>query len=393
MSLIPLVYTIALFVITTIICVCVGARRGTFNSALRLGFFLVSGILAFIVTRLLAPVLGNALIDAAKDLLEEAQSVLNMPTLRDLLATLIGGLVAPLIFLPIFFIIDKLSFIAYVPLRKKLANHESLHNIPNDKLYGALLGVVLSFCITLSCVMPIGGYPHFISQTLHQISGTSLTQELIPEETLDTIDEITGYSGVKVDYAISGWLFNGLVTDTRSFVKEVNGLIAVVDSITSAKTPADITNALAEIPPQTIATVAGIAKDAVSELASDDSSPFSGVAGLLLDGLETLPELHKELGDEGYKKELEVISTIVMGVQDPESVNPESLIKTAFSSEIVKDVILTNADAVADELSEQTSSLTSKEKEQIKEDIQQQLNEANVTDEFEQALDIILGLR
>ena len=393
MSVILLVYSLALLVITCAICIYIGIRRGTFNSALRFGFFLVSGILAFIIMRLLSPVLGNALVDALGSMAEEITFLLENPALRDVLKKVLGGIVAPLVFLPLFFVIDKLTFFAYVPLRKKFADREPLHNIPHDKVFGGVLGGVLAFCITLSCVMPIGGYPQFVSQTLNQIGNTTLTKELVPEDVKSSVDEVAGYGIVKADYAVSGWLFNGLTADTRAFVTEAANLITVADRVISAQNPEEALDALQQVPPQTIATFASVIKSSVTDLVSDSDSPFSGLAGLLLDGLQDLPKLQESLSEEEYKRELQLVSTLVTAAQNPKSIKTKELLKTAVSSKIVQNIIVTNSDAVAAEISALASTMSAKEKKEVKQEIQEYFEQNKVSDDVENAVYRALGLQ
>ncbi len=383
-----LIYTVAVFVVSCAICVTVGMRRGTFNSAMRLGFFLVSGILAFVITRLLSPVVGAALVELIGSMAEESELILGNNTVYTLLADVIGGLISPLIFLPLFFSIDKLSFIAYVPLRKKFADREALHNIPNDKVYGALLGVVLSFCITLSCVMPIGGYPYFLSDVSKQLTASSVTAEVIPQDVAQELDNTASHAIVKIDHAISGWLFDGLTTDARSFVAEASDLIAVVDRLTSAKDPEEMLDVLSEVSPQSISLLASVVKDSLSDII-DDSSPFSGIAGLLLDGLQDLPKLQKELGEEGYKKELQVISSLVTAAQGSGSVEAEDILEMVTSSKVVQTVVLENTDAVAAEISKMTDSLSNKEKKELQNEIKNYLENENIPSEVASALEAI----
>ncbi len=393
MSILFLVYTLAILVIAGAICAYLGTKRGMFNSALRLGFFLISGILAFIITRLLSPVVGNALVDVlGSNLGEEFIVLLENQALRNMVKKVIGGIVSPIVFLPLFFVIDKLSFFAYVPLRKKLADREQMHNIPHDKVYGAILGVVLSLCITLSCVMPIGGYPKLLAETMDQIGGTALTEELFPQEMIADVNEIANYGIVKTDYAISGWLFNGLSADTRTFVAEAANLIKAADHLVSEQNPADAVEALQQVSPQSIATFAAIFKDSLAQIIDDDDSSVSDIAALFLDGLQALPELEKTLGKEEYNKELERISTLVTALQNKDVSDPQGLLKAALSSKVMQTIIVSGSDLVAEKLSEVTSSLTKKQKRELKAEMQEYLEESEVEKDVVDALFNMLDL-
>lgn len=393
LSTVFLVYSLMVVVISFAWCIWLGYRRGVFNSAMRLGFFLLSGIVAFILAKLLIAPIGKALSDSLITTLSEDIAVfMSMSSLQQLVIKLGGGLLAPIVFMLLFFVIDKLTFIAYIPLKKKFADKEKLHTIPHDKLFGALLGGVLAFCITLTCVMPVGGYPSFLAETIDRISATTLAKEL-PTDMTETVDSVAGLSVVKIDYALSDWLFCGLTTDARTVVSSSLSLLDFVDSLQNAKDVITVSAALQALPKETIDLLVDVAKDAVMQLIPENvKAPYEKVVDVFLQALDELPALQEKLSSEEYAKEIQAVATITTMISNPSTVTNKEIIKVIISSSLLTNAVVDNSELLKNDLSEVTSELSKNEIKEIKDTVTQYANEMDVNDEAVSSILSIFGI-
>lgn len=393
LSIVFLVYSLLVLVVPFALCIWLGYRRGVFNSAIRLGLFLLSGILAFVIAKLLVAPVGGALSNLLALMIGEDFAVLtSMHSLQQLIVKLGGGLLTPIVFMLLFFVIDKLTFIVYIPLKKKFANNEKLHNIPHDKLFGAILGGVLALGITISCVMPIGGYPSFLAETTDRIATTSLAEELTTELT-QTIDEVAGLPAVKVDYALSGWLFRGLSSRARTAVSSCCSLLALVDTLQNAEDVSSISTALQELPIDSLDLLVSVAKDALAQVVpEDENAPYQVILDTLSKALDRLPTMHKELSSEAYAKEIEALATVTTLISDPSSITGPEVIGAALSSSVLTDIIVESSDVLAEQLSDVTSELSKKEKKEIQNTVTEYADEYNLDDEVVSSVLSIFGI-
>ncbi len=391
LSIIFLVYSALVLAVSLGLCIWLGYRRGAFNSAMRLGFFLVSGLLAFFVARLLVRSIGGAVSSLLVSLIGEDVAVLmSMSALQELLVKLGGGLLAPIAFMLVFFVIDKLMLFAYIPLKKKFADNEKLHTVPHDKLFGAILGGVLALAITISCVLPIGGYPTFVSETVDQIAATSLAEE-VGDEMVESVDTVANAAIVKVDYALSGWLFRGLTTDARSVVSTSLSLLGLVDTLQNAEGSQSVSAALQELPDESFKLLISVTKDMVTEIVPDDAS-YQIIADTLLEALDQLPDMRSKLSSEEYSAELDTIASMATMVTDPSAYGEEEIIKTVLSSSVLTSTILENSEELAEEFSALTAELTNKEKKEIKNAVGKYANELDVDNEVVSSLLSAFGI-
>lgn len=391
LSIIFLVYSALVLAVSLGLCIWLGYRRGVFNSAMRLGFFLVSGIVAFVVAKLLVKPIGGALSGLLVSLIGEDIAVLtSMVSLRELIVKLGGGLLAPLVFMIVFFVIDKLTFFAYVPLRKKFADNEKLHTVPHDKLFGAILGGVLALAITISCVLPIGGYPTLLSETVDRITTSSLAED-VSDEMVESVDEVANTAAVKVDYALSGWLFRGLTSDARTVIATSFSLLDLVDNLQNAEDAQSVSTALQELPDESFELLIDVAKDLVTQVVPDDEE-YSVVVDTLLKALDQLPDLRSNLSSEKYSKELNAISTVATMLADPSAYTDEEIIKTALSSSVLTSAILENSEELSEQFSGLTDELTKKEKKEIKDTVSEYADELDVDDEVVDSLLSVFGI-
>ncbi len=391
LSIVFWVFSALVLAVSMGLCIWLGYRRGVFNSALRLGFFVVSGVLAFVIARLLVKPIGSALSDLLVSLIGEDIAVLtSMSSLQELIIKLGGGLLAPLVFMILFFVIDKLTFFAYVPLRKKFADNEKLHTVPHDKLFGAILGGVLALAITVSCVLPVGGYPTLLDETVDRITASSLAGE-VGDEMAESVDEAADLTIVKVDYALSGWLFRGLTSDARSVIATSFSLLDLVDNIQNAEDVQSVSAALQELPDESFELLIEITKDMVTQLVPTDES-HEAIIDTLLKALDQLPDMRSKFSSEEYLKELNAITAIASMLSDPSAYTREELIKTVLSSSVLTSVILENREEMAEEFSSNTEGLTKKEKKEIKDSVLKYADELDVDDEIASSLLSVFGI-
>ena len=391
LSIIFWVFSALVLAVSMGLCIWLGYRRGVFNSAMRLGFFVVSGLVAFLVAKLLVKPIGFALSDLLVSLIGEDIAVLtSMTSLQGLIVKLGGGLLAPLVFMVLFFVIDKLTFFAYVPLKKKFADDETLHAVPHDKLFGAILGGVLALAITISCVLPVGGYPTLLDETVDRITASSLAEEM-GDEMAESVDEAADLTIVKVDYALSGWLFRGLTSDARSVISTSFSLLGLVDSFQNADDAWAVSAALQELPDESFELLISVTKDVVTQIVPSDES-YSMIIDTLLKALDQLPDMRSKLSSEKYVKELEAMAGLASMLSDPSAYTEEEIIKATLSSSVLTSVVLENRDELKEELSDVSSELTDKEKKEIKKALGEHADELGVDDEVVSSLLSILGI-
>ncbi len=391
LSIILWVYSALILAVSLGLCIWLGYRRGVFNGAMRLGFFLVSGIVAFVVAKLLVKPIGGALSDLLVSLIGEDLAVLtSMAALQELVVKLGGGLLAPLVFMIVFFVIDKLTFFAYVPLKKKFADNEKLHTVPHDKLFGAILGSVLALAITISCVLPAGGYPTFLDETVDRIAASSLAED-IDDEMVESVDAAVNTAVVKVDYALSGWLFRGLTSDARAVVSTSFSLLDLVDRFRSADNIQSVAAALQDLPDESFELLIAVTKDIVTQIVPDDV-PYQAITDTLLKALDQLPDMRSKLSSDEYSEELDAIASIATMVSDPSAYTQEEIIKTTLSSSVLTEVILDNSEELKEDFSSVTSELTKKEKNEIKDAVREHADELDIDDEVVSSLLSVFGI-
>ncbi len=390
-SIIFWVYSALVLAVSLGLCIWLGYRRGVFNSAMRLGFFLASGLVAFLIAKLLVKPIGGAVSNLLVSLIGEDIAVLtSMTSLQGLVVKLGGGLLAPIVFMILFFVIDKLTFFAYVPLKKKFTDNEKLHTIPHDKLFGAILGGVLALAITISCVLPVGGYPTLLGETVDQIAASSLAED-VADELVESVDAVANTAIIKVDYALSGWLFRGLTSDARAVISTSFSLLDLVDSLQNAEDTQSVSAALKDLPDESFELLIAVTKDMITQLVPDDKS-YGVIVDTLLKALDQLPDMRSKLSAGEYSGELDAIASIATMLADPSAYTEEEIIKTVLSSSALTSVILENAEELTEEFSKLTDELTKKEKKEIKDAVNEYADDLDIDDEVASSLLSVLGI-
>ncbi len=381
LSIILSVYSLLVFVISAALCIWLGTRRGVFNSALRLGCFLISGLIAFVIAKLLVNPIGNAL-----------SALIELPlawaSVQQLVVELLGGLAAPLVFMVLFFVIDKLSLFAYIPLKKKFADNEALHTVPHDKLFGALLGFVLAFCITLTCVMPVG-YLCLANDTLAAVSASSLSESL-PTDLAEPLDKVANAPVIKADYAVSGWLLRGTASDACGVVDTLTSLFGVLDALGNAEDASAVEAALQSLPAKTVSMVLSVAQDALAELLPEEAAPLADALSAVL---SDIPKKLEGLSEEAYNRELKAIASVTAMLTNPDSAKGMDVLKTVLSSALLRESIVDNSEELKEALSDVTADMTKQEKKEIKTSVNEFADEYNLSRDEVTAILSIFGIQ
>ncbi len=390
-SLILTIFSAVILLLSLLFCVWFSYRRGVFNTALRFGCFLLGGIISFILVKLLSPVIASSVLPLLTESIgEEANQILSLPTLQTLLVRLAAGLVSPLLFAIVFFLVEKLTFFIYIPLKKKFANHEKLHGMPHDKLYGALLGVLLAVTTTIAWVMPISGYTYFVGSTISAVGDIELIE--LPEETVQLADDFAASPIAKVDHVFTGWLFRSLSTDLSKAADTVTTLAEVVDSFTTDLSKGEIPlDTLTEIlaSKETAVFTVGLIRDLLPTVVPTENAVASNLVSAITKGLDDLLAAQKKLSDEEFKKEMQSLTEIVTLLQNPDEATVITIVETILNSEYISEAIAEQSNAILQELNGETIELSKDEEKQLK----SLLDEYDVTPEIKNLAEQLFGLK
>lgn len=366
LSVLVTVFSLLVFFAAMGLCIWLGLRRGWFNSAMRLSFFLLAGVVSFFLAKAIASALGTVLVPALTDMLEEASVLSRLSAVTGFLVRFAGGLLAPLLFVMLFFVIDKLTLIAYIPLKKKFADRESLHAVPHDNVYGAVLGAVLALCITITCVMPVSGYVGYASDTAKKMENTSLS-DVLPASAKQDLEKTMAGPVMKADVALSGWLFQSLAADLNATTESAVLLLRAVDSFAelASSSPSE---ALASIlsSPETVAVLADLLKDAITTIVPDGNPVLTRLAGCLKNGINALSAASGSLPKAEFQQEVQVLSDLVNILQQPESVTPSEAVETVLKSRFLTEAVASESQSLLNELHGETIELSNAEKKNMK---------------------------
>lgn len=358
-SIILSVFSVLVFAASAALCMWLGYRRGLFNSALRLVLFLLAGGIAFIVARCLVPTMGGTL-------LRSISLPDGMPSLNTLLKAVCGSLLAPLAFLVLFFVIDKLFLAIYLPLKKAFKDKEALHTtIPYDRVWGAVLGGVLALCITLSCVMPVSGYPFFLTDTTEEIASLETTEEILPEDLVSVVHEVTDNIVIKADYALSGWLFRALSSDAYDALASASNLLGVVKTLENSEDITAVSGALQQLPSESLDLLVAVAKDLIAPYIDNTGSTAKAAECFML-MLNKLPAMQKSLTPEEYAAEWDGVLALVQLVKTPPQKLSEDILGTVLSSRLVAQTVVENSETLAEAFASTVTKLSKGEKSELK---------------------------
>lgn len=366
-SLILTIFSAVVLLLSLVFCIWFSYRRGVFNTALRFGCFLLGGIVSFALVKLLSPVMAASVLPLLTESFgEEVLQLLNLPTLQTLLVKLAAGLVSPLLFVIVFFLVEKLTYFIYIPLKKKFANHEKLHGMPHDKLYGALLGIALAIVTTITWVMPISGYTYFAGSTIAAVDGVELIE--LPEETTQLADDFAASPIAKVDHTLTGWLFQSLSTDLHKAADTVTSLAEVADSISSdlsnGTIPVDkITDILSS--KETFSVTVGLIRDILPTVVPTEDPIVSQLVTTVTTGLDDLLAAQKSMSDEEYQREVAALTDMLTMLQEPDNTTLMPIVESILKSQYISEAVAENSDMILQELNGETIELSKAEKKQL----------------------------
>ncbi len=366
-SLILTVFSAVILLLSLLFCIWFSYRRGVFNTALRFGCFLLGGLLSFFLVKLLSPVIASSVLPLVTEGIgEEINQILSLPTLQTLIIRLAAGLVSPLLFVIVFFLVEKLTFFIYIPLKKKFANHEKLHSMPHDKLYGALLGIVLAIATTIAWVMPISGYTYFAGSTIASVGNIELVE--LPDETAQLADEFASSPIAKIDHVFTGWLFQSLSSDLSKAADTVATLAEAANSFTTdlskGEIPLDtITEVLAS--KETATFTIGLIRDLLPTFVPTENALASNLVGAVTKGLDDLLAAHKKLSDEDFQKEMQSLTEMATLLQNPDKATMVTVVESVLKSKYISGAIVEQSDAILQELKGETIELSKTEEKQL----------------------------
>ncbi len=367
-SLILTIFSAVILLLSLLFCVWFSYRRGVFNTALRFGCFLLGGIISFVLVKLLSPVIVSSVLPLlTENIGEEANQILSLPTLQTLLIRLAAGVVSPLLFAIVFFLVEKLTFFIYIPLKKKFANHEKLHGMPHDKLYGALLGVVLAIATTIAWVMPISGYTYFAGSTIASVSKIELVE--LPDDAVQLAEEFANSPIAKVDHVFTGWLFQSLSADLGKAADTVATLAEVADSFTTDLSEGEIPlDAITEVltSKETATFTIGLIRDLLPTVVPTENAVASNLVSAITKGLDDLLAAQKKLSDEEFQKEMQSLTEMATLLQDPSKASVVTAVETILKSKYISTAITEQSDAILQELKGESITLSKSEEQQLK---------------------------
>lgn len=162
--------------------ILIGYRRGIGRSMMRLAYLAIIGIVSFILGRLIAFRVSDSVMLVLHDLLPaDVQAILaTTPELEVVIASLMGALIAPLVFALLFGILQLLSLIFFKMLSGKLVSaiYKNQEAPAWSKWAGAGVGLVSSVAIAAVLLSPLFTVMYVVENT--------------PDETLTIFAEALG---------------------------------------------------------------------------------------------------------------------------------------------------------------------------------------------------------
>lgn len=346
----------AFSVIVTVICVLLGIKRGVLNSGMRLAFFLLAGVISFFVAKYVAGIIAAELYQMILPML---QLEIQLPSLEALTQKAVSGLLSPLCFIILFFVIDKLTFIIYKPLKsffsKKRTSGYSLLN----RTLGGVLGAVLALAIIAVCLMPVNGYVSFAGETLDDICSTSIGAE-IPDEITGTVAQINDLPGMQLTRDLSGWLFRALSTDAVSARDSAMIVIKAADSLmgsfggdnegSSPEPQLPAADVFENLTVESAELVSGLLSDAVQTMIPDAKPVADLVSTMTETVLVGLATSKETLSEEAYQEEVQAVQTIISQITENENASLKELLKTVLTSSTLTNAVASIAEDIPAEL-------------------------------------------
>ncbi len=334
-------------VIVTVICVLLGIKRGVLNSGMRLGFFLAAGVISYFLAKYVAGLAAEALYSQIQPMLELG---IELPSLEKLTQKAAAGLLSPICFIILFFVIDKLTFIIYEPLKSMFSKKRSAPQSLVSRILGGVLGLILAVAIIAVCLMPVCGYTSFVGKTLDSICATSLGEE-IPDEVTDTVTQINDLPGMQLTRDLSGWLFSSLSEDAVTARDSAMIVISAADSMSgllggdskpNQTQPAkpifeDLTVESAEL-------ISELISDTLQSSMTEDAPAASAVSDIMEKILVGLATAKESMDAEEYHAEATAVQSLISKITEDTDTTPAELLEEVLSSSTITDAVISAAD-------------------------------------------------
>ena len=343
-------------VIVTVICVLLGIKRGVLNSGMRLAFFVAAGVASYFLAKYVAGVAAEAIYLQVLPMLELE---IEMPSLEKLTQKAVAGLLSPICFIILFFIIDKLTFIIYEPLKSFFSKKHSDPKNLVSRILGGALGVVLAVAIIAVCLMPVCGYANFVGTTLDSICATSLGED-IPEEVTDTVTQINDLPGMQLTRDLSGWLFHALSEDAVAARDSVMLVISAADSMSGLL--GGNNDKPDQLPPATqiFDNLTVESAELVSDLITDalksampDEAPVASIVGNVTEKvLVGLASSKESMTTEEYQGEAAAVQSIISKITESTDTSPADLLEEVLNSTTITDAVISAAEELPTEITD-----------------------------------------
>lgn len=224
----------ALALLMILIGFLLGLRRGLLHSTIRLVAVICAIGCAIITARILQNTASDLLETYLPELLAEvgmADTVGELidasPTVHEMILKMPGALVAPLLFLVSFFVLNIIFYIIYKIFKRVTRNTKArladtpLAKAHLGKLSGSLVSLVASALIVACFLSPFAGYLFFADEIVNELESVSIEEDLdatVREIDSEYLDPVCANEAL----SISGKLLKPIVFDTVSTC-EING--------------------------------------------------------------------------------------------------------------------------------------------------------------------------
>ncbi len=358
-------------VIVTVICVLLGVKRGVLNSGMRLAFFILAGVASYFLAKYVAGLAAEALYLQILPMLELE---IELPSLEKLTQKAVAGLLSPICFIILFFIIDKLTFIIYKPLKSFFSKKRSASQGLLNRIFGGVLGAVLAVAIIAVCLMPVNGYVGFIDETLDSICATSLGAD-IPEEIPDTVAQINDLPGMQLTRDLSGWLFHALSEDANAARDSVMIVISAADSMsgflggngnpdqTPSGTQPPATQIFENLTVESAELVSELISDALQSMMPEEAPVASVVGSIMEEILVGLANSKDSMSPDEYQAEANAVQSIISEITEDTDTTPAALLENVLSSNTITNAVIAIADELPTDLAEELKSDTATQQE------------------------------
>ena len=207
-------------ILSILLAALLGLKRGVFKSAVRTVSLFASAFVSLFLVKMLLPSLLKVLTEKILHMLSDSEGALNdilqAETSFAVLESLVLAIVAPLIFMLVYFIVNKLFLIVcfIVNLVLKPMTEPVEKKIPCRRLFGALISVVGALVTLVVISTPIAGYTEMLDHTVAHIESPDSAHDESTDgvaKTLHDIEPLThGFAdsvAVSIPYKMGGNLF------------------------------------------------------------------------------------------------------------------------------------------------------------------------------------------